>query len=106
MGRVGEGWNWPVVAEMEIIDYIDVKTKKEYPGCLIRSWTSRLSTSSVARAPSRYLMDFLNSLLESEPGYSPVVDLTYRDKESGRRTEEERNMREHSGFRLSLPDNR
>lgn len=51
-------------------------------------------------------MDFLNSLLESEAGYSPVVDLTYRDKESVRRTEEERNMREHSGFRLSLPDNR
>ena len=39
-----------------------------------------------------YLIDFLNSLLESEPGYSRIVDLTYRDKESGRRSEEERNV--------------
>ena len=39
-----------------------------------------------------FLIDFLNSLLEHEENYSPIVDLTYRDKEMSRRNEEDRGV--------------
>lgn len=38
-----------------------------------------------------FLISFLNSVLEDEPGYEPVVDISYNDKESPGETMYERN---------------
>ena len=37
-----------------------------------------------------FLIDFLNSVFENESGFSPIVNLKYRDKEGSRKNEEER----------------
>ena len=39
-----------------------------------------------------FLIDFLNALLENEPGFSPIVDIKYRDKEIIRHTFVERGI--------------
>lgn len=39
-----------------------------------------------------FLIDFLNALLENEPDFSPIVDLTYMDKEKSRNNKTSRGV--------------
>ena len=39
-----------------------------------------------------FLIDFLNNLLKDEPGFEPIVELTYLDKEKSKRSREERGV--------------
>ncbi|MDE5552343.1 MAG: Rpn family recombination-promoting nuclease/putative transposase [Muribaculaceae bacterium] len=39
-----------------------------------------------------FLIDFLNALFENEPNYSPIVELTYLDKEKSRKNKENRGV--------------
>lgn len=39
-----------------------------------------------------FLIDFLNDLLADDPGFSPIVDIDYRDKERTKRRKEERGV--------------
>ena len=39
-----------------------------------------------------FLIDFLNSLFLHEPDFSPIVNLSYKNKETSKRNEEERGI--------------
>ena len=39
-----------------------------------------------------FLIDFLNSVFENEPGFSPIINLEYKDKEGSRKNEDERGV--------------